>query len=81
MIEQQRSNTLSEVGGWVIDYHWSSIDRSEQSKKEKNKQIVIFLPGINVFVLLTISTTNSYCSIYCEVNATSECLKQRTHGA
>lgn len=56
MIEQQRSNTLSEVGGWVIDYHWSSIDRSsidrsEQSKKEKNKQIVIFLPGINVFVL------------------------------
>lgn len=35
MIEQQRSNTLSEVGGWVIDYHWSSIDRSEQSKKEK----------------------------------------------
>lgn len=51
MIEQQRSNTLSEVGGWVIDYHWSSIDRSEQSKKEKNKQIVILLPGINVFVL------------------------------
>lgn len=39
MIEQLHSNTLSEVGGWLIDYHWSSIDRSEQSKKEKKNRL------------------------------------------